>query len=205
VRLFDPDGEEIDVRPYQQTADGAATTAYRGVVLVRSGAYQAQVTPAVPSPVYYSFEYILRFPPIRDLRVSLKAGDAYPVSIAAPRGGQVSVQITPLGGCGTRVQVDGVEDPWGGRALDPSRRLPNAPPPTVRQLPDGSYYLDFNAPIPGRYTVLAAAKPGFEGPAVVNVDVRSPRNLARAVMHPNSAPEGYGVPAPQASGSASDR
>ncbi len=205
ARLYDPEGKEIDLAAATRTAQGAATVAVRDVVLLRSGTYQVQVTPTVPGPVYYRFDYGLRFPPVRDMRVDLKANDPYPLSVAAPRGGQVTVQITPLQGSTTLVRVDGVEDPWGGRALDPTQRLPNAPPPMIHHGDDGSYYLNFNAPIPGRYTILAAARPGHDGPALVRVDVRAPRSAAREVMHPNHPPVGYGVPAStMVSGSASD-
>ncbi len=205
VQLFDPQGKPIPVAAQTTTAKGAATTHVEGVVLLRSGAYQVTVTPQTPcETVYYTFHHDLAFPGISDLRVNLTSCDTYPVSISAPRGGEVTVRIQPLRGSSTRVQVNGVEDPWGGRALDPSRRLQGAPAPTVHHGDDGSYYLNFNAPIPGRYTVLAAAKPGGNGPATVSASVRPPPTTSRMVLHPDHAPDGYGVAA-SASGSMSDR
>jgi hypothetical protein len=202
VQLFDPEGNEVPVAAQTMTAEGAATTRVRDVVLLRSGSYQVKVVPQTCEEVYYTFSHRLQFPGIQDMRLNLTSCRNQPVTISAPRGGQVTVQIRPWGSGGARVQVNGVEDPWGGRALDPSRRLEGAPPPMVHHGDDGSYYLNFNAPIPGRYTILAAAKPGGDGPAVVSAVVRQPSSPARRVLHPNTAPDGYGVPA--ASGSMSD-
>jgi len=203
IQLVDPQGKQVALAAQTNTAKGAATTHVRDVVLLRSGTYQVTVTPQGCEEVFYAFNYRLHFPGIRDLRVNLTSCDTYPIRVSAPRGGQVTVQITPWQGSCTKVQVKGVEDPWGGRALESCRRLPNAPPPQVSHGDDGSYYLNFNAPIPGRYTVLAAAKPGGEGPAVVSVVVKQPRTQKRTVIHPNRAAQGYGVPA--ACGSMSDR
>ena len=83
----------------------------------------------------------------------------------------------------------------GGRALDPNRQLCGAPPPQIAHGHDGSTYLNFMAPIPGRYTILTAAKPGGEGPAVLNVRVRPTSGKSRMLIHPNRDAVGYGMTA----------
>lgn len=196
VALLDPEGKAVDLMPYVRTAHGAATTRVRDVVLLRTGTYQVTVTPTVPSePVYYRFHHRLDFPPMEGVRVSLSPGDEYPVYVSAPRGGQVTVIVTPLDGSDVAALFTAVKDPWGGRALDSSRRPAGALAATVTQGHDGSVFLNFAAPIPGRYTVLASARPGKGGTALISTRVAAPPTGPRAVWHPNRPAEDFGLPA----------
>ena len=195
VTLTNPEGKGIPLAAHTTTPEGAATTRIQGVVLLRSGTYHVTVTPAVDYPVYYRFDYTLRFPPVEGMRLDLVACKPQPVTISAPRGSMVTVSIRPLRGSCTQVQFEGVEDPWGGRALAPERQLPGVPPPQMSHGQDGSTYLNFVAPIPGRYTILTAAKPGRDGPAMLDVRVRPTGGKARQLVHPNRSPGGYGMTA----------
>ncbi|MFV1957779.1 MAG: hypothetical protein ACC662_00055 [Planctomycetota bacterium] len=192
VAVVDPEGKPVAIAAHTVTPQGAATTRVRGLVLLRSGAYTVTVTPTVPAPVYYTFDYVLDFPPVECLPLNLTSDQAYPVALAAPKGGMVSVRVTPQRGSSTRPRIDGVEDPWGGRALETCRRLPGAPPPVVDHGRDGSYYLNFMAHASGRYTILVAAEPGGEGPAIVRARVRRPAGKRRMLLHPNAAPQAAG-------------
>ena len=58
---------------------------------------------------------------------------------------------------------------------------------------DGSLYLNFNAPIPGRYKIETAARCGTCGRASITAKVRAPGACAREVFHPNVCPTGYGI------------
>ena len=195
VTLTGPEGKEIPIASHTRTAQGAATTRIEGIVLLRSGTYHVTVSPTVCHPVFYRFDYQLRFPPIECMRLDLRSCEAHPVTVSAPRGGMVTVAIRPARGSCTQIQLNGVEDPWGGRALAPERQLQGAPPPQVSHGHDGSTYLNFMAPIPGRYTILTAAKPGGDGPAVLDVKVRPTGGRSRQLVHPNQNPSGYGMTA----------
>ena len=195
VTLTNPEGKEIALAAHTATPEGAATTRVEGVVLLRSGTYHVTVTPTVDYPVYYMFDYTLRFPPVEGMQIDLVACKPYPVTISAPRGSMVTVSIRPMRGSSTKVQFEGIEDPWGGRALDPQRQLPGAPPPQMSHGQDGSTYLNFMAPIPGRYTILTAARPGGDGPALLDVRVRPTGGKSRQLVHPNRNPSGYGMTA----------
>lgn len=202
VALLDPEGRAVDLAPHLETAAGAATMRVRGVVLLRTGTYQVTVTPDSPcQPVYYRFSHELRFPPIDDLHVTLRPCDEQPIYVSAPRGGQVVVRVAPMRGSSVQPLIKAVKDPWGGRTLDPARKPEWAPPAIVSTAVDGTIYLNFTAPIPGMYTVVASARPGSEGPAVVSTTVRHPPGPGHEVAHPNRAPEDFGLPA---AGSASD-
>jgi len=192
VAVTDPEGKPVAIAANTVTPQGAATTRVRGLVLLHSGAYTVTVTPTVPCPVYYTFDYALDFPPVDCLPVNLTSCDTYPVALAAPRGGMVTVQVTPRRGSRTKPRIDGVEDPWGGRALDACRRLPGAPPPVVDHGRDGTYYLNFVAPASGRYTILLAAEPGGEGPALVKARVQHPAGKRRILLHPDTPPQAAG-------------
>lgn len=198
VSLTGPDGQNLPVAAETTSRGGASTTRVRDVVLMRSGTYRVTVTPTTNQDVYYTFTHALKFPGVRNQPVNLVACQDHAFTLSAPRGGLVTVQIRPhRDHCTqTQFQVNAVEDPWGGRALDPASRPPNAPAPEVRHQSDGSYFLHFVAPISGRYTVYASAKPGHEGPAFIDTCVKPPRQCARRVMHPNTQPSGFGVPAP---------
>ena len=196
VCLTGPDGQALPVAAQTITRGRSSKTYVRDVVLMRSGTYRVTVTPTTNQDVYYQFTHGLKFPGVRNQPVNLTACQDHTFTLSAPRGGLVTVQIRPHREHCTRFQVNAVQDPWGGRALDPANRPPNAPPPEVRHQNDGSYFLHFVAPISGRYTVFASAKPGYEGPAFIDTCVKPPRRMARCVMHPNAQPSGFGVPAP---------
>lgn len=202
VALLDPEGREVDLAPHVKTAPGAATTRVRDVILMRTGTYQVTVTPASPcEPVYYRFSHELRFPGMEDFRVTLSACDEQPIYVSAPRGGQVVVRVAPMKGSSVKPLIKAVKDPWGGRTLDPTRKPDWAPPAIVSTGMDGTIFLNFTAPIPGMYTIVAASRPGSEGPALISTTVRLPPGPPRRVAHPNRPPEDFGLPA---AGSASD-
>ncbi|MHC5010532.1 MAG: hypothetical protein ACYTG6_06200 [Planctomycetota bacterium] len=197
VRLTDPSGEPIDISQARRSPEGAATVRMGGIVLLETGTYRVTATPTIPNvPVYYRFTYDLEFPSVAGFEATLSSEQPQPIYVAAPRGGQVMVRIAPLPGSALVPEIQGVQDPWGGLALDPSRRLQGAPPAQIAHGDDGSLYLNFNAPIPGRYTVLAAARPGRSGPGVIDTKVTPARSAARSVLHPNQRPASFGVPAP---------
>jgi len=202
VALLDPEGHEVDLAPHVKTAPGAATMQVRDVILLRTGTYQVTVTPPSPcQPVYYRFSHELRFPGMEDFRVTLRACDEQPIYVSAPRGGQVVVRVAPLKGSSVQPLIKAVKDPWGGRTLDPTRKPEWAPPAIVSTAMDGTIFLNFTAPIPGMYTVVASSRPGSEGPALISTTVRPPPGPPHRVAHPNRVPEDFGLPA---AGSASD-
>lgn len=196
LRMIDPHGEQVDLAPYIASPRGAATIQVKGVVLRRTGTYQVMVRTTVPGEcVYYRFNHCLRFPPIECMRTTLRCDEVTPISFTAPRGGMVTVRVLPIGGSGTLPEIRGVEDPWGGRALDRTRVPQGMPQPTITVANGGGVFLNFVAPQPGRYTVLAAAKSGRGGPATIDASVRPMGGQARNVVHPNQAPSDYGMTA----------
>ncbi len=202
ICLLTPEGKTIDLRPHTRSPDGAATTQIRDVVLLRTGTYQVTVAPTIPcEAVYYRFCHKLHFPPIECMPVTLSPCEPQPVYVSAPRGGLVTVKITPKPGTGVTPLFRGVEDPWGGRALDPNKQKCVAMPATVHEDCDGSVYLNFQATIPGRYKVMAIARDAQGGPAYVTTRVREAPAAPQAVWHPNRTPQDFGMPA---AGSASD-
>lgn len=202
VTLLDPEGKRILLSSHVQTAKGAATMVVEDLILLRTGTYQVTVTPPNPcQPVYWRFNHCLTFPQMEDFHVTLTACGEHPIYLSAPRGGWVVVQVKPERGSALVPVFKAVKDPWGGRALDPERRPSWAPKPVVSRAVDGTLFLNFVAPIPGRYTIVASARPGKEGPAIVSTQVRPAPGPAREVAHPNRRPQDYGLPA---AGSASD-
>jgi hypothetical protein len=197
VALLDPEGTAVDLAPYTETAPGAATMRVRGVVLLRTGTYQVTVTPALASqPVYYSFRHGISFPPMEDYRVTLTPDAEQKIYVSAPRGGQIVVKVVPASGSDASPVFRAVEDPWGGRALDPSRRPDWAPAAKVSTAMDGTVFLNFTAPIPGRYTVIMSSRAGHAGPVAISASVKRGPGRLRAVAHPNRPAEEFGVPAP---------
>lgn len=195
VSLFDPEGKAVPVAVGRATARGAATTLVRGVVLTRTGTYKVRVVPAAGGEeVYYRFQHSLRFPEVTPRAIHLSAAEPVPVYVPAPRHALVVVKVTPRQG-GVVPQIEGVEDPWGGRALDPTEVPPGALPPRVSHGADGTLTLTFTTPRPGTYAILAGARaPGEEGPAFVRVEVRAPRVPTHVVRHPDAEPGAYGLP-----------
>jgi hypothetical protein len=172
----------------------------QGIVLTKTGTYKLRVAPGVRGEaVYYRFDHRLRHPPVTPRTVRLSSKEAHPIAVSAPRNALIVVHLTPSHG-GVRPQIDGVEDPWGGRALEPALVPPGALPPRVSHGPDRTLTLTFTAATPGTYTVLAGAQAGGEGPALVRVEVRPSRRRGSVVLHPDADPGGYGLPGTPAVG-----
>ncbi len=191
VALFDPEGNEVDLSAHVASDAGAATMNVRGVVLRKNGTYKVVATPTGKSSTYYKFSHNLIFPPL-STKAALKSNDTYPIYITAPRRGLIAVKIEPASRSDLQPEIRGVKDPWGGRALDKTQVPRGANPPRVSR--NGrTMFLTFTAPRPGRYTILAAAKPGAEGVGNINVTVRTPEYPHRIVRHTNR-PAAYGVP-----------
>ena len=202
VSLIDPEGRSIDLTAHVKSPEGAATMVVEDVILLRTGTYQVTVTPPDPcQPVYWRFGHCLTFPPMEDFHITLSACSEHPIYVSAPRGGQIVVRVRPDQGSNLVPLLKAVKDPWGGRALDPERRPAWAPEPVVSTAMDGAIFLNFVAPVPGRYTIVASARPGKEGPAIISTQVRPPPGPPREIAHPNRPPVDYGLPA---AGSASD-
>ena len=202
VALIDPEGKPVELAAHLESPEGAATLVVEDVILLRTGTYQVTVTPDSPcQPVYWRFGHCLTYPPMEDFHITLTACSKHPIYVSAPRGGHVVVRVHPERGSNLAPVLEAVQDPWGGRALDPERRPSWAPEPVVSTAMDGGIYLNFVAPVPGRYTIIASARPGKEGPAIISTQVRPPPGPLREVAHPNRVPLDYGVPA---AGSGSD-
>ena len=202
VALIDPEGKTVELASHIQSPQGAATMVVEDVILLRTGTYQVTVTPDSPcQPVYWRFGHCLTYPPMEDFHTTLTACSQHPIYVSAPRGGLVVVRVRPERGSALQPLLMAVKDPWGGRALDPERRPSWAPEPVVSTAMDGAIFLNFVAPVPGRYTILASARPGKEGPAIISTQVRPPPGPLKEIAHPNRAPVDYGMPA---AGSGSD-
>ncbi len=187
-RLLDPEGRAVELEGHRVTPEGAATTRYEGVVLLRTGTYRLELASADTSDdSWYLYRHTLRFPSIVDDRAQLGATGTHPISFSAPYGGTVTVRVRPVNRSALAPEIRGVIDPSGGRALDASRTPQGVNPPQIAPTIDGGVVLVFVAPHPGRYTVLAAAKPGHEGEARIDVDVGTP-NFGRNLWHPGSEP-----------------
>ena len=186
--LTGPDGQQVDLNGHRLTPEGAATTRYAGIILLRTGTYRLTLDSAdTCNESWYLYRHALRFPSIVDERARLTACATHPISFTAPYGGTVSVRVRPANRSPLQPDVRGVIDPLGGRALDPTATPGGVLPPQMAPTTDGGVILVFVAPRPGRYTVLAAAKPGHEGEARIDVDVNPP-SFDRAVWHPGSDP-----------------
>lgn len=194
VELLDPQGRAVDIASATNSPDGAASMEVRGVVLLRNGIYKLNVRPAVPDHnTWYRFHHELRFPAIESSRVRLTADQPHPIYVSAPRRGLVAFRMKPEARSGVVPEIRGVTDPWGGRALDKKQVPTGATPPRLSRTFDGQQVLTFTAPRPGRYTILAAAKPGTEGVVSVSAEVRPPAAPDRLIYHPNTPPH-FGVP-----------
>lgn len=186
--LTDPDGAVVALEGHRLTPDGAATTRYEGIVLLRTGTYRLEVQSTDPSDdSWYLYRHTLRFPSIVDDRAALTEAGTHPISFSAPYGATVRVVVKPVNRSGLQPELRGVVDPSGGRALDAGQTPAGMLPPQMAPTIDGGVQLVFVAPRSGRYTVLAAAKPGGAGEASINVDVTTP-SYDRNVWHPGSEP-----------------
>jgi hypothetical protein len=192
--VSDPEGRPVDVSPFVASPYGAATMQVRSLPLRRTGIYRVSVANQVPGhPVFYRFRYDLAFPPIQDLRLTLQPQAPAPIYVAAPRGGQVIVRVKPLAQ-GVVPELHAVQDPWGGRALDPTQIPQGTALPQASRLLDGTLILSFVAPRPGVYTVLAASRSGNGGDASVSSSVNAPGAPGSRVWHTNAPCTGYGLP-----------
>jgi hypothetical protein len=203
--LIDPEGKPVVLDGHRTTPEGAATTRYEGVILKRTGNYRLELASTdKTSDSWYLFQHRLRFPSIVDDRAMLNATEATPVSFTAPYGATVSVRIAPVNRSNLAPDIRGVKDPSGGRALDPTATPQGVNPPQMAPTTDGGVLLMFVAPRAGRYTVLAAAKPGREGEASINVDVQSP-SFDRSIWHTGADPSAPmpGMPAAPATAATS--
>lgn len=186
--LTDPEGRLVDLDGHRVTPEGAATTRYEGIVLLRTGSYRLAVASADQSDdSWYLYRHTLRFPSIVDDRATLAAAGTHPISFSAPYGGIVRVRVRPVNRSSLQPEIRGVMDPSGGRALDSAQAPAGVNPPQIAPTLDGGLLLVFVAPRAGRYTVMAAAKPGHEGEASIDVDVETP-SFNRNVWHPGSEP-----------------
>lgn len=202
VSLIDPEGKSVALASHVKSPEGAATMVVDDVILLRTGTYQVTVTPPNPcEPVYWRFGHCLTYPPMEDFHITLSACNDHPIYVSAPRGGHVVVRVRPEQGSSLVPLLKAVKDPWGGRALDPERRPSWAPQPVVTTAMDGAIFLNFVAPVPGRYTIVASARPGKDGPAIISTQVRPPPGPLKDVAHPNRQAVNYGMPA---AGSTSD-
>jgi len=186
--LTDPHGQPIDLAMHRTSPEGAATTRYEGVILMRTGSYQLSVASTDrTSDSWYLFKHSLRFPSIVGDTARLDETATHPISFTAPYGGTVSVRIRPANRSGLQPEVRGVVDPSGGRALDGTQTPAGVLPPQMAPTLEGGLLLVFVAPRAGRYTVLAAAKPGHGGEATIDVDV-TPASFKRAIWHNGADP-----------------
>lgn len=194
VELIDPEGRQVDLTADTQSPDGAASMKVRGVVLLRNGTYKVNVRPPIAGQsTWYRFRHGLRFPQVGENSVRLSAAEEHPIFVSAPRRGLVAFRIKPGRGSDVVPEIRGVTDPWGGRALAKEQVPPGAHPPRLSRSMRGEAILTFTAPRPGRYTILAAAKPGTAGVVRYSATVRPAKGGDRLVYHPNTPPE-FGVP-----------
>jgi hypothetical protein len=197
VTLTDPEGAPLDLTAGTKTSPGSATMRVVGVVLPKTGTYKVYARPERPGTGgFYSFRHELRYAPMPDTKAHLSAQNPRPVYVSAPRGGLIAFSIKPEPGSNLVPDIQGVEDPWGGPALDRSQVPKGSLPPRVSHSYDGKMVLTFVAPRPGVYKILAAARPGREGVGTLHVDVRKPRWPSRVVYHGDTPARGYGLPAP---------
>lgn len=196
VRLVDPDGKPVDLWAATTSARGAATMQARDVVLLRNGLYRLTVAPPMQcQETFYNFSHCLRFPTPDPRKVRLDSCSEQTTYVSAPRGGLIAFEIRPLSD-GLDPVIVGVDDPWGGRALDKTQVPQGALPPRVSRGHLGEMVLTFTAPRPGKYAIRTASKPGTAGVAQLSVQVRNTPRSGRIVNHPNTLPH-FGVPGGQ--------
>jgi hypothetical protein len=192
--LTDPEGRAVDLTAHRTSPLGAATSKYEGLVLLRTGTYTLNLASTDRSQdSWYIFKHQLRFPSIVGDSARLDETLTHPVSFTAPYGATVSVRIRPSPRSSLKPEIRGVVDPTGGGALDAAKTPAGVLPPQVAPTVDGGQMLVFVAPRAGRYTVLASAKAGTSGEALIDVDV-TPPNFDRAIWHPGSDPLAPALP-----------
>jgi hypothetical protein len=156
--------------------------------------------PSQCQETFYNFSHCLRFPTPDPRKARLDSCSEQTVYVSAPRGGLIAFEIRPMSS-GLEPVITGVDDPWGGRALDKTQVPQGALPPRISRGHLGEMVLTFTAPRPGKYAIRTAAKPGTAGVAQLSVQVRNVGRSGRIVNHPNTLPH-YGVPGTQQTTSA---
>jgi hypothetical protein len=193
--LTDPEGKTIELVAHRTSPHGAATSTYEGVLLMRTGTHTLSLASTDrTADSWYIFQHKLRFPSIIGDTARLDETATYPISFTAPYGATVSVRVRPSPRSSLKPDIRGVVDPSGGRALDAGQTPGGVLPPQAAPTIDGGLTLVFVTPRAGRYTVLASAKPGTSGEALIDVDV-TPPNFDRAIWHPGSDPLAPAMPA----------
>jgi hypothetical protein len=202
IEISGPDGRVVGLRP-ELGPEGSAVQRAKGVVLSRTGTYRVSVCKAPCDPEHYwRFTHSLSFAPPCGQAMLLSACAPQRLSFTAPEGSRVLVHVSPASKNGVVPTVLSVQDPDGGRGLDPSAAA-GAPAPQIGRASDGSMVLDFPSSKAGRYTVLVGAEAG-EGPASATVTVTPPRRAPKNLYHggwpcpegPGGAPGGVALPVP---------
>jgi hypothetical protein len=196
LSITDPDGRPVDLS-VALGPEASASQKARGVVLRKTGTYRGLVCKTSCEPEhFYTFRFDLRLVAPEDETVRLTPCTTKTASFVASRGTRVLMTVRPEGRCGLVPKFLSVTDPHGGRALAADRALPGAPAPLVKEGRNGEQVLDFNAPMPGRYTVTYTAEKDTEGTAVTTVQLFTPKPSFRRLYHDNhGCPEaGAAVP-----------
>ncbi len=195
VALHDPEGVPLALDANTNSRPGDDEFVLRGLVLPKTGRYKVITRSADPDrAVFYKFTYGIRWAAMPDRKVHLSASQPTPVRVAAPRGGVITFSIKPEGQAGVVPQIQAVKDPWGGPALDRSQVPAGAPLPAVSHSDDGKTILTFTTARAGVYTILAGAKPGFEGVGTLHVALKEPERPERDVYHDDGAVRRFGIP-----------
>jgi hypothetical protein len=185
LSIADPDGLPLDLTT-SFGPEASACQKARGIVLRKTGTYRATVCKTACEPeTFYTFRFDLRLVAPDDEKVHLTPCTTKTVSFVASRGSRVRMTVAPEGRCGLVPKFLSVTDPHGGRALSPERALPGAPAPLIKEGRNGEQVLDFNAALPGRYTVTYTAEKDTEGTAVTSVQLFPPKPSFRRLYHGN--------------------
>jgi hypothetical protein len=186
LSITDPDGVPLDLTT-SFGPDASACQKARGIVLRKTGTYRATVCKTACDPeMFYTFRFDLRMVPPDDERVHLTSCTTKTATFVASRGSRIRMTVAPEGRCGVVPKFLSVTDPHGGRALAPERMLPGAPAPILKEGRSGEQILDFNAAIPGRYTVTYTAEKDTEGTALTTIQVFPPKPSFRRLYHGNT-------------------
>jgi hypothetical protein len=204
LEISGPDGRLVDLRP-ELGPEGSAVQRAKGIVLSRTGTYRVSVCKKPCDPEHYwKFTHTLSFAPPCGQALHLSACAPQRLSFTAPEGARVLVRVSPASKTGVVPTVVSVQDPDGGRALDPAS-AGGAPPPQIGRSSDGTMVLDFPSAKAGRYTVHVGSE-GGEGPASATVSVVPAPRPRKDLYHggwpcpetPGALPGGMAFPAPAA-------
>jgi hypothetical protein len=187
LTITDPDGQPVDLSG-GLGPEGTTCQRAHGIVLRKTGTYRGLVCKtSCEEDTFYTVQFDLRTLSPDDEKVHLTPCTTKTVSFVASRGSRILMTVRPEGRCGVVPKYLSVTDPHGGRALAPERALPGAPVPVVREGRIGEQILDFNAAIPGRYTVTYTAEKDTEGDATTIVQIFPPKPSFRRLYHDNHA------------------